>query len=197
MTTDPYLYDVFLSYRRRDEWPGWVDRHFLPILRHWLGEELCREPRIFIDTNIETGNIWPDSLASGLSQSAVLLPLLCGSYFTSQWCTIEYHLIERRETLCDAQRLILPALLHNGDSLPNDVRARQLTDLRSHVRTRMPKRSARAERLEGAIMEWAPAIREAIDAAPPLNPDWNSITVDAMTAVFDDREQTAKPVWSL
>ena len=57
----PYEHDVFLSYRRHAEWPKWVQRIFLPLFNHWLGEELPGV-RIFIDYDIETGELWPQRL---------------------------------------------------------------------------------------------------------------------------------------
>ncbi|HJY95833.1 MAG TPA: hypothetical protein VJ371_12835, partial [Streptosporangiaceae bacterium] len=32
----PYEWDVFLSYRRSNDWPRFVERQFFPKLKHWL-----------------------------------------------------------------------------------------------------------------------------------------------------------------
>jgi hypothetical protein len=54
-----YESDVFLSYRRHGEWPGWVRDIFMPLFSHWLGEELPRDAKVFVDYEIETGDSWP------------------------------------------------------------------------------------------------------------------------------------------
>src|ERR1022692_3291043 len=62
-----YQYDVFLSYKRSDDWARYVDNHFFPKLRFWLGAELGHPATIFFDPqDIETGASWPYKLADGL-----------------------------------------------------------------------------------------------------------------------------------
>ena len=44
-----YRYHVFLSYRRYGEWPQWVEKIFLPIFMHYLGEELGEQTKILFN----------------------------------------------------------------------------------------------------------------------------------------------------
>src|SRR5690348_432033 len=85
-----YAWDVFLSYRRWQQWPIWIRTVLLPMLSHWLGEELGREPRIFLDDPaIRPGKDWVRELAAQHSRSAVLVPLMSKLYFESDWCKAE------------------------------------------------------------------------------------------------------------
>ena len=48
-----YKNDIFISYSRHYEWPKWVKYYFIPALRHWLCEDLGKEPEIFFDEMID------------------------------------------------------------------------------------------------------------------------------------------------
>jgi len=191
-----YRYDVFVSFRRLEEWPFWVSEHFTPLLRQWLGEELGREARVFTDDRTEEGAIWPTGLARSLADSAVLVPLLSATYFDSKWCTTEFELMEQREATSGAERLIVPALVHDGDSLPERVKARQARVLSKHVRMRMERAGGTAERLESEIKAWAPRICTAILAAPKQDPSWAHVADAEMQRTFNEPVQEAKPTWA-
>ena len=84
-----YEHDVFISYRRHGDWPGWVRNVFYRLLYHYLSEELGREAHIFLDENIRTGTAWPTYLKNALSKSRVLVALWSPQYFSSEWCLTE------------------------------------------------------------------------------------------------------------
>jgi TIR domain len=194
--SDQYDYDVFLSFRRFEEWPRWVRDHFAPILRHWLGEQLGRQARIFVDDSVEEGSDWPDVLGRSLAGSAVLVPLLSGTYFASKWCSIEFDLMERRAELCGDRRLIVPAVVHDGERLPPRAQRLQGRVLNDHVRMRMAPNGGTAERLESEIKAWVPRISTAIEEAPERDPGWVHVAVDAMDQTFQTAIQEDKPTWS-
>jgi hypothetical protein len=93
----PYLYHVFISYRRYGEWPQWVGETFLPLFKTWLAAELGADAEVSFDQKMETGVAWPNELGVRLARSCVLVPLLTKQYFSSAWCTTEWALMRARE----------------------------------------------------------------------------------------------------
>jgi hypothetical protein len=76
-----YKHDVFLSYRRSYEWPRFVNKIFVPMLRHFLGLEIGRDPEIFYDAEqIEIGQSWPNA-----TQPKLILVLGCVAPRGSAW----------------------------------------------------------------------------------------------------------------
>src|SRR5512134_1300064 len=78
-----YVYDVFISYRRKQPVMDWMRLHFFPLLEVILPECMPRAPRIFIDWETETGAEWPARLAQALATSRCLLPVWSPQYFRS------------------------------------------------------------------------------------------------------------------
>jgi hypothetical protein len=76
-----YRYDAFLSCRRADDWPRFVDGIFLPMLRRELSDALGRPAGIFHDARLETGSAWPQELALAVASSAVMICLWSRQYF--------------------------------------------------------------------------------------------------------------------
>jgi hypothetical protein len=185
-----YKFDVFLSYRRWKEWPEWVIESFFPIFEHWLGEELGRDPLIFVDQQIESGTSWPLELASALSRSKVLVPLLSRQYFTSNWCKQELaHMFAREKTtgfrtVSNTRGLILPAHLHDGDHYPEAVKQISAVQLQDCSYITIAKKSETAARLEYKIRQWVPDISAAIGFAPPREENWLELAADEFQAVF-------------
>jgi len=84
-------YDVFLSYARSDDesqqWVPKLAKAMETIFRSLSGRSL----RIFVDTRqIETAQIWEDRLQLALEHSSVMVAVLSPSYFTAQWCGLEW-----------------------------------------------------------------------------------------------------------
>ena len=79
-----YVLDVFLSYRRSNDWPTFIESHFYPKLQQWLDAWVGDDTKIFVDSRvIETGDSWPYRLADGLADSKIMLWLWSKQYFTS------------------------------------------------------------------------------------------------------------------
>jgi hypothetical protein len=183
---DSYEYDVFLSYRRRGEWPAWVKKHFYPLLCHWLGEELDRpEPRVYWDEDrLEAGDHYPNELAAALSCSAVLLSLFSRQYFSSPWCKTELELMKAREEMYGYRTphkrdvLIVAAKIHDSDGFEPDV---QRADLSEFANPRIAPEGGKAEQLADRIMSAvAPPVAAAILAAPLRSEDWLTPAAAAM-----------------
>lgn len=190
MPNGEYEWDVFLSYRRWGEWPDWV-RKRLRTLRHWLGEELGADVRIFCE-DIREGGDYPDELAAALARSAVLAPVFSRQYFTSEWCSQELgHMLER-ERRCGYRTpkrrevLVVGAVVHDGEKFPDVVRRIQSVVLSDYAYTDMEPHSRTAEQLEALIRnKWAPGLAAAIEAAPPPDPQWLDLAVAGMNKAFE------------
>ena len=179
-----YEFDVFVSYRRHGEWPLWTAEVFRPLLYHWLGEELGRDPNIFVDTNIETGDSWPERLGNALGRSRILLPLLSRQYFSSRWCRTEFALMRARESTCNLRSaecphgLIIPAHIHDGKDFPVSVNAIQSAQLQAYTNVRLAKGSVTEERLSEEIRKWMPDVASAIGRAPEHDAAWVRLAAD-------------------
>jgi hypothetical protein len=190
-----YTWHIFLSFRRWQEWPYWVKRHFDPLFRHYLGEELGVEPRVFVDWQDRRPGDWPTELGVELARSRVLVPLLSRMYFESPWCTTEYELMRLREERCK-RALIVPAIIHDGRDLPDHARRAYSAELVRYANPRMTRESPRGEKLADRIADWVPTVAQAIRKAPPHDPDWEADHVQAMDRTFVMSKQRSVPSWA-
>jgi hypothetical protein len=185
-----YQFDVFISYRRLNEWPEWIKKHFFKIFQHWLDEELGKNCRISIDYNMETGHSWPAGLANDLSRSKVLVPLWSPQYFNSTWCLKEMSLFVAREkmtgfgTAKNSQRLIVPAVIHDKDSFPDEAKLIQFKEIQPYCNIRVGEGSKILELLSENIRDWVPDICNAINKAPPFDPEWKMIAYVEFMKLF-------------
>lgn len=172
-----YEYNVFISYKRSNLWPGWVNGIFKELFTHYLDAEYGGPCSIFLDVDcIEEGMDWPMKLAEAHAKSKVLVPLLSKEYFSSDWCLAEIRMMKAREAKCQNNsnhpRLIIPASLHDGDSFPEEINRIQYRRLNDVVRFKMREGSRLAEKLEEEIIQWVPKIVEALNNAPEFDPSW-------------------------
>jgi hypothetical protein len=185
-----YRYHVFLSYRRHGEWPLWVENIFLPIFTHYLGEELGEETTIFFDKNMEKGVAWPQELGNALAGSCVLVPLWSRQYFNSPWCKAELAYMRSREDRCGfrtperPEGLIVPAIIHDGDDLPDEARILNPLCLQKYTNIRVAQYSPTLEELANQIQAWAPDIVRAIERAPDYDATWLQLAVDKFIDLF-------------
>lgn len=186
-----YQFDVFISYRRHGAWPTWVADCFLPVFMHWLGEELGRTANVFYDVTLETGHDWPIELGNALASSRILIPLFSRQYFNSNWCKTELALICARERLCGLptilrpQRLIVPAIIHDGDEIPQAVRSIQAAKLQEYSNAFMTPKSASMEDLSNKLCQWIPDVAKAIKRAPEHDESWIQLAVNEFLKIFD------------
>src|SRR5258708_19860004 len=132
-----YTYDVFISYRHETPVLEWVLEHFYYLLKAWLPQYMPVEhkPRIFIDTQIETGFQWSIKLQNELKRSRCLISVWSPVYFQSDWCKAEFASFEEREKQLGLQSednpsgLIYAVLFANAKDLPLEVRTRQYKDM--------------------------------------------------------------------
>lgn len=183
-----YKHDIFISYRRDKEAKRWIDNHFLPILKHKVRLELGRDPEIYIDDKLEAGVLWPKKLGEEISLSRILIPLWSGDYLNSVWCVREMsHMLEREvQTGCregqNTTQLIFPVIVHDGDSLPQELQMIQYIDVKEYFNSRMNTYSESAEKLADEIRKAAAGIASLIKSAPQWQNNWQ---IDAENQFFN------------
>ena len=194
-----YEWDVFLSYRRYGEWPGWVEKHFYSLLHHWLGEELGDEPKIFFDVqDVETGVRWPPKLARALATSRSMVALWSRQYFRSDWCREELSLMLGREEVSRLALptfdggLVVPVLIHDGDDIPDEMKEIQSLRLQKLCNPRMTSDSPTGEQLSEKIRAWVPDVRAAIERAPAWDSSWPGLATQQFASLFQSHHPQKK-----
>jgi hypothetical protein len=174
-----YAHDIFISYVREKETLDWLNDHLVPILQMRIKQELGHRPEIFVDdTGLESGASWPEQLGHELGRSRVLIALWAGDYFASRWCQEELAHMLARELECgmrspeNPRGLIVPAVIHDGDRFPEQLRHIQRFGVQKYFSARMPKKSKSAHKLDMIIAREAPAIAKAIEHAPEWRSAW-------------------------
>lgn len=130
-----YQYEIFLSYSRKEGVRDWVWNHFEPMLRMWLDAEMPREPRIFIDKQMDTGVKWPLELQNKLKQSKCLVAVWSPQYFRSEWCMAEWQSMLKREeklglkTEKNTRGLVYPVVFSDGEHFPKEANDTWYADL--------------------------------------------------------------------
>ena len=144
---DGYQFDVFVSYRRSG--PGnaatWVRNYFHRMLEDCLADELGRTA-VFIDSEVETGAVWPPLLREALARSKILVAVWSPPYFHSPWCLAEWRTMEARErALGGTARLVYPVRSPTGTTSPT-TRNSGSSSTCAGCPTRSPRSAARTGR---------------------------------------------------
>lgn len=187
-----YRYDVFLSYRRANDWPRFVEKHFLPKFQHWLDTTRGRASPIFFDIHdIETGESWPYRLADGLSHSKVMVCLWSKEYFSSRWCAAELtQMLARRKSLTGPlgpPPLILAVAIHDSEDLDPSLDDIQRFPLQEYSNPWIAEGSIAAERLSIEIKTLAQHAADALDQAPQYDPAWARLATEEFLRLFGAR----------
>ncbi|HXP19778.1 MAG TPA: toll/interleukin-1 receptor domain-containing protein [Streptosporangiaceae bacterium] len=194
-----YVYDVFLSYRRSNAWPKFVETIFIPMFRHWLEAEIGRPPRIFFDVDeIETGESWPHRLAAGIASSKIMVCLWSTEYFCSPWCQAELgHMMARREfTKQDSGPLplILAVVIHDGENISPHLDNIQRLPIQDYANPWLARESPKAEELSERIRGFTVHVSHALDRVPECDPRWSELAIDGFVQLFELRaRQRAVP----
>lgn len=153
---------------------------FTPIFEHWLGEELGRKPRVFLDlVGIPTGRDWVKGLARELSRSRVLLTLATRPYFEdSAHCLAEFEHSRWRAgqsgcgTVDCPDGLVAIASLADGDDFPEPARRLQRVVLNDVSSPFITRDSTRREALGNAVQALAKDVARLVRDAPAPQPEW-------------------------
>jgi TIR domain len=187
-----YQYDVFLSYRRANDWPKFVDNHFLPMFKHWLDAALGRTSTLFFDVReIETGQSWPYRLADALAHSKVMVCLWSKEYFSSPWCAAELtQMLARRNSLIGPhgpRPLVLAVVIHDSKDLDPSLADIQIFPLQRYSNPWIAEGSQAAERLSMEIEKFAQHVADALAQAPEYDPAWPSLVTEEFMKIFRTR----------
>lgn len=199
-----YEHQIFVSYRRSDEdWIRWTRDNLVRALASLLRIRLGKVS-IYTDYTIETGASWPQHLASGLSRSKLMVPVLSRDYFQSDWCRLELALMHKREQLAkfrtadNPSGLIIPVVIDDGECFPLEVQAMQGEQLHAFanpfIRIDSPKQEALAEVLRDRL---CPVIEQALPKVPPFDPAWGQMAHAQFENMFRIHVQTQTTVPSL
>ena len=183
-----YRYDVFLSYRRIGDWSRFVERSFLPMLTHWLSEELDDPARIFYDRGeLQPGGDWPQELAEAIAVSKVMICLWSKQYFTSDWCKAELaHMLARRESVggTPLAKLVIPVVIHDGQSIPESLGSISRFEIQDYASPYLANDSRTREELSQRLKKLAESVGQALAKAPPFDPAWAGITTRQFDYLF-------------
>lgn len=178
-----YAYDLFVSYRRTPNVREWVRNHLVPRLSDALADELEREPRIFMDAELEVGVRWPDRLVWALQRSRLMLAVWSPPYFTSAWCMAEWQTMLRREQLVGMSGrpaqpgLVYPIRYSDGHRFPAAAQNVQQEMIFSEWRYPYPQFADSPKYLDfhDAVVELAERLARRLDDTPAWRPDWPSV----------------------
>lgn len=187
-----YSYDVYISYRRANQWPSFVTQHFLPIFEHWLGAELGYPPQVFCDNDIEVDGPWPLRFATSLAASKIMVCLWSGQYFSSPWCSAELaSMLARRELIKRVSepppQLIFAAIIHGNP--PSELHNIEAIDIRNFSNPWMAPNSLMAERLSNSILKLSVSVARAIERVPHYDPSWGSLPSVKSKDVFSSGQK--------
>ncbi len=187
-----YEYDVFLSYRRANDWPRFVRDHFLPKFKHWLDTTLGRSSSVFFDAqDIEAGESWPYRLADALAHSRIMVCLWSKEYFSSRWCAAELsHMLARRQSLTNSlgpPPLILAIVIHDGDDIDTSLADIQRFPLQKYSNPWIAEGSSVAEVLSMRIQEFSGHVVHALNRVPDYDPSWPDLATKEFLGVFANR----------
>ena len=198
--TMTYKYDVFISYRRTNVWPRYVERLFYPMLKHWLDTTLGHESKVYLDTLFEkTGQSWPHKVASALSASKVVVCLWSKEYFDSDWCKAELsHMLARRAYVAGKDEpppLILAVLIHDGEDFQDDPELGTIEQfpLQHLSNPWMTEGSPNAEALSEALRKLADHIALALENVPNFDPAWPELARDQFLTLHRQRTWQMSP----
>ena len=174
-----YQHDIFISYRRDPEVCEWINTHFKPLLKTNVKFELGKEPDVFVDDQLEAAGVWPLTLGNSIGSSRVLIILWTKTYLFSEWCSLEMsHMLEREKkkgfrTPAKPYSLVIPVIIHDGETMPAELSAVQRIDIHNFFTVRMHKESDSSEKLSKALLAKAADIADAINRAPAWEENWN------------------------
>jgi len=177
-----YEHDIFISYRRKQPVIDWMKYHFHPLLEERLPECLSYPPKIYIDSNIETGADWPASLRQALKRSRCLVAIWSAEYFRSPWCLAEWHTMMERERLVGLRSdetpsgLIYPVKFSDGEHFPEIAKNTQYKNLEKwNSKYESFKQTVHIIELEREMQNVCDEIAKTLKRCPSWQ-DWPVIT---------------------
>jgi hypothetical protein len=186
-----YQWDVFISYRRSNDWPRFIEKLFLPMFRHWLDAAVGRPSSIFFDAHdIETGEQWPAKLADALAHSKTMVSLWSKEYFNSKWCESELKQMLTRRNSVDPgpygrPPIVLAVVMHDSEHVDQSVADIQRYNLKGLCNPWIAEGSPMAERLSQEIEALSHDVANALLRAPEYDDAWHGLIIQEFDELFN------------
>lgn len=182
-----YEHDLFISYRRQEDWTPWTRQHLGRLLRAYLQQELQRPPDIFIDEHLEVGKNWVNDLAEHLAKSRVMVAIFSADYFSSPWCLHELDLMLERWKPAGAANpvLIFPIVAHDGELIPATIQRLQTPDIKRFRIAGLIRDTPLYQDFSQCVNGFAPGLAKLIQSAPPFDAKWIKHHQTRLNKVFD------------
>jgi len=183
----PYLYDVFISYKRNSDAGLWVRNHLYPVLTQCLASEMPRDPQVWFDEDQDIGTNWPNNLKHVLLHSRVILCVWSPPYFRSAWCLAEWESMRAREQIFRHRGntnppVIYPVIFSDGEHFPQS--AREIigrTDLSAWGYPYLQFRnSLKYLAFHDAVRTVAIELAKRVSDVPPWEPGWPTLNPAAL-----------------
>jgi hypothetical protein len=185
----PYVNNVFISYKREQNWTSWTRDLFKSLLQSYLQRDLGRTPHIFVDERLEEnfGQDWVVELATNLAQSRVSVIVFSRDYFDSDWCVPELDLMLARARLLGGQvsKVIIPVIGHDGQLIPDAVARLTPLDVKKFMTVGIYQGTPDYLDFSKRIRDLSPAVARAIEAVPPFDDIWLKTCLDRFNAVYE------------
>lgn len=173
-----YKYDIFISYRRLGDTRNWIETYFVPLLINHLSQELGRNPEIFVDSQIEVGDSWPNILGEAIASSKVIIPLWTKKYLESLWCSCEIgHMLEREKKFgyrssINPTGLIFTTVINDGETMPVQISTIQKIEMQEFFKLTLNKDGQKHSEFEDKVKLLVEKIAKSIDCVPAWQEDW-------------------------
>jgi hypothetical protein len=129
----PFEYSCFISYHRGQHK---LAKKMIEDLYEALSNEIelyMRDKKIFLDKDLECGDLYNEKLAKSLCRSACMIMVFTPAYFDKKhtYCAKEFKAMEKLERKrlkllknegLRESGLIIPIIFRGGDYLPSDIR---------------------------------------------------------------------------
>lgn len=197
----PYLYDVFISYKRGRINEQWLNEIFLPFFENYLDNELPNKPRIFLDTSgLTPGVDFSNELFRSLMYSKCMLSIWSPPYFRrSEWCVKEFLTMQYKQEIHKIgaatvpRTLIWPIVYRDIDPLPDLVKNINYLDYSDfNVVGEAFFKSEKSIRFQEKLQEDICSIVDIINNVPEMHPDFETAegqanTLKQLTSYFESR----------
>ena len=188
-------YHIFLSYAHAADGAKQV-RALIKEMRTAFRNRTGTDLQIFVDTSeIRTADIWSDRITDALESSSVLVPVIDGAYYRSEWCRREWDYftaLERDPSNNRDVRRIFPVMLAGQPDIADlqaatqrwirDVNVRQSIDLAGGLVSDRRRMIGRLVKDIIASLDELPESRSIPRAAPVER-------LDAVTGWLNDHQR--------
>ena len=122
--------DIFVSYCSENNRDGWVRQFVARLgdeLEQLLGRQFSSQSIFYDKTALRAGQDYPQELETAARDSAILIPILSPSYFSSPWCETErLAFLQRMPPGATPADCLAPIRVRAGDDGTHNARIEEL-----------------------------------------------------------------------